>query len=167
MATAKQVDFIMSLVADRDNETFATLTRDVAEHFTTAAASSAIKALLASPRKSGGGTVTATLDAPKVPAGRYAVENADGRLMFYRLWRPDSKATDGPFALYVQAGDEGYRLRGVTAREVMAKIVEDGPVDAMRRYGHEIGKCGICGRTLTDEVSRANGIGPVCEGRFA
>jgi hypothetical protein len=33
------------------------------------------------------------------------------------------------------------------------------------RYGMLIGKCGVCGRTLTDEESRANGIGPVCAER--
>jgi uncharacterized protein DUF6011 len=32
----------------------------------------------------------------------------------------------------------------------------------MVRYGQELGECGHCGRTLTDEASRAAGIGPVC-----
>jgi len=34
-----------------------------------------------------------------------------------------------------------------------------------REYGIKYGVCCICGRTLTDEVSVANGIGPVCAGR--
>jgi len=33
-------------------------------------------------------------------------------------------------------------------------------------YGTELGECGVCGRTLTDEKSRAYGIGPVCRERF-
>jgi len=34
--------------------------------------------------------------------------------------------------------------------------------DAGPRYGRLIGDCCRCGRQLTDETSRALGIGPVC-----
>lgn len=33
-------------------------------------------------------------------------------------------------------------------------------------FGQEIGRCGVCGKTLTDETSRAYGIGPVCREGF-
>lgn len=33
---------------------------------------------------------------------------------------------------------------------------------ASNRNGRELGHCGVCGRTLTDEESRARGIGPIC-----
>ena len=34
-------------------------------------------------------------------------------------------------------------------------------------FGHDHGFCMVCGRTLTDPVSVANGIGPICSQRFA
>jgi hypothetical protein len=85
------------------------------------------------------------------PNGRYAVVH-DGVLKFYVA------DDDG---IFVQASDETHLLRGDTAHEVIALIAED-PEAASRRYGQEIGVCGRCGRTLTDEGSRAAGIGPIC-----
>ena len=100
-----------------------------------------------------------------VPAGRYAVDTEEGHLAFYRVDRP----TEGKWAGYtfvkVQASDELHRVRGQAAKAVLAKIAVD-PQAAMLRYGQEIGECGHCGRTLTDETSRARGIGPVCAGRM-
>jgi hypothetical protein len=40
---------------------------------------------------------------------------------------------------------------------------ENGLKEAIFSYGIETGKCSICGRTLTDTVSKMKGIGPVCE----
>lgn len=37
-----------------------------------------------------------------------------------------------------------------------------GIAEAAALYGQKLGHCGICGRTLTDEESRARGIGPTC-----
>ena len=42
------------------------------------------------------------------------------------------------------------------------QAVEDGGMEAVARIGIATGICGICGRTLTDETSIANGIGPIC-----
>jgi hypothetical protein len=100
-----------------------------------------------------------------VPAGRYAVDTEAGHLAFYRVDRP----TDGKWAGYtfvkVQASDELHPVRGGAAKAVLAKIAVD-PTAAMLRYGQEIGKCGHCGRTLTDETSRELGIGPVCRAQL-
>ena len=38
--------------------------------------------------------------------------------------------------------------------------------EAQVLFGREIGRCGVCGKTLTDETSRALGIGPVCRDGF-
>ena len=35
-------------------------------------------------------------------------------------------------------------------------------VEAVKRFGLERGVCGVCNRGLTNEESRALGIGPVC-----
>lgn len=34
------------------------------------------------------------------------------------------------------------------------------------QFGAVYGRCSVCGRTLTDEDSVANGIGPVCSGKL-
>lgn len=99
---------------------------------------------------------------PEVSEGRYAVNGKDGRLRFVKVDRP----SDGPWAgwtfVSVQASDEFHRLKGDVARRALEAIIAAGPREASIRYGHELGSCGVCGRTLTDEDSRARGIGPVC-----
>ena len=104
-------------------------------------------------------------EAPEAPAaGRYAVE-MDGQLRFFHVDRP----TEGRWAGYVfvsqQAGDDLYPVKGHARARVLLAISVD-PAAASRRYGRELGVCGVCGRTLTDPESRAAGIGPVCAGRF-
>ena len=97
----------------------------------------------------------------KVEDGRYAVEE-DGVLKFFRL-KNGRKA--GYVFLDIQASDEWHAIRNVTRiRSIVALIARDAH-GAMIRYGHELGVCGRCGRTLTDEASRAAGIGPVCAGK--
>lgn len=53
-------------------------------------------------------------------------------------------------------------LRSLLVRMAELCDVDDGIDAARERYGREIGRCGICNRTLTDEESRRIGIGPVC-----
>ena len=95
-----------------------------------------------------------------VPAGRYAVE-INGKLGFFKVDRP----TEGRWAGYVfvkqMASDTEYPVRGFRRGAVLDVIAVD-PQAASLRYGQEIGACGVCGRTLTDEDSRARGIGPIC-----
>ena len=59
------------------------------------------------------------------------------------------------------ASDTEYPVRG-TRRGVVFDAIAADPQAASVRYGREIGACGVCGRTLTDEDSRARGIGPIC-----
>jgi hypothetical protein len=55
---------------------------------------------------------------------------------------------------------------GVDAMVTVArKIVDADPKVAMLRYGQELGQCGHCYRTLTNDESRAVGIGPVCRAK--
>ena len=58
--------------------------------------------------------------------------------------------------------DDEQRLSQKAGQAVLAKIAEAGAEAASARYGHEIGECGICGRTLTNDASRERGIGPIC-----
>jgi len=98
---------------------------------------------------------------PDVPGGRYAIEK-DGVVKFYRVDRPSDGKWAGWTFVKVQASDDFYPVKGAGAREVLDSILAAGTRAASVRYGHELGACGVCGRTLTDEDSRANGIGPIC-----
>lgn len=46
------------------------------------------------------------------------------------------------------------------------KDIEINGIEAAKRIGLLTGSCCVCGRTLTDEYSIANGIGPICAGKF-
>lgn len=91
------------------------------------------------------------------PFGRYAVDTDEGHLAFYVV------NTRG---LFVQASDELHRVRANAQAKVIEKIAAD-PLEASKRYGQELGSCGVCGRILTDEESRMLGIGPVCRAKWA
>ena len=103
--------------------------------------------------------------AVEVPAGRYAVATEAGavnELAFYKVDRP----TEGRWAGYVfvklMVSDNEERLSRAASKAVLAKIAAVGVKEASARYGQEIGSCGVCGRTLTNDDSREIGIGPRC-----
>lgn len=102
---------------------------------------------------------------PDVPEGRYAVNNDDGALAFYRVQRPTEGRWAGYTFVKVLASDTEHNLPLSAAKGVLAKIAAD-PKAASVRYGQELGCCGVCGRTLTDAASRAAGIGPICAQAF-
>jgi hypothetical protein len=103
--------------------------------------------------------------AVDVPAGRYAIVTDDGTVKFYRVDRPTEGRWAGYTFVKVQASEEWHRVARNAQAPVLAAIAED-PIGAMRRYGLELGRCGNCGRLLTDETSRAHGIGPDCAERL-
>lgn len=96
--------------------------------------------------------------AEQVADGRYAIPKEDGTLMFYSV----KKGTYTTF-VDVWASDARYPIKMVPEKLRILKAIIDDP-DAGPRFGREIGRCYVCGRTLTDETSRALGIGPVCRG---
>lgn len=110
--------------------------------------------------------VQASNTLPDVPAGRYAVDNEDGVLRFYSVDKPNEGRWVGYTFVSVWASDERHPIKGAAARNaILQKIADAGPKQAAERFGQEIGACGICGRTLTDETSRSIGIGPICRGK--
>lgn len=50
-------------------------------------------------------------------------------------------------------------IRRLTPADKMSK-------EAAKEFGQLYGVCCVCARTLTDETSIADGIGPICGGRF-
>lgn len=106
--------------------------------------------------------------AVDVPAGRYAVATEDGAtnaLAFYKVDRPTEGRWAGYTFVKLIVSDGEQRLSRAASRAVLAKIAEAGPAEASAAYGHEIGSCGVCGKVLTNDESRARGIGPVCAAR--
>jgi uncharacterized protein DUF6011 len=98
-----------------------------------------------------------------VDAGRYAIMD-NGVLKFYRVTKGKGRWAGRTF-VDVQASDDFHPIRDRAHRDAILVAIADAPMQAMVRYGHELGVCGKCGRTLTDESSRAAGIGPVCSSR--
>jgi hypothetical protein len=95
---------------------------------------------------------------PQVADGRYAIEKEDGTLMFYSIKNGHSKTF-----VDVWASDARWPVQNLAERlRILTAIEKDD--DAGPRFGREIGRCYVCGRTLTDETSRELGIGPVCRG---
>lgn len=106
-------------------------------------------------------------EAAEVPEGRYAIKGEDHVVRFYKVDRPTEGRWAGYVFVKIQASDELHNLRSKASREdVLRRIAEAGVEESMRLYGLELGKCGHCGRTLTDEESRAYGIGPKCRAKM-
>jgi hypothetical protein len=108
---------------------------------------------------------TAGSGIPDIPAGYYAVKSLTGNndLDFFRVDRPTEGRWAGrTFVKRIIGGNPEAQVRGQQARAALEAIIKAGPDSAMALYGQEIGQCGRCNRHLTDETSRALGIGPVC-----
>lgn len=161
----KQNDLIRTLAAERDLTALsdvqqAYLARVLAGEVVPSGgrgggASRIIDALFALPRKP-------APEAVEVPAGRYAVELGGRNVVeFFRVDRPTEGKWAGWTFVKQQASDDEWPVKGARKTEVLAAIAID-PQAALLLYGQEIGSCGNCGRTLTDDISREMGIGPDC-----
>ena len=101
-----------------------------------------------------------------VADGRYALD-IDGKFRCFRVNTPTKGKWEGfTFLKEVFGGggigkprEDAIRNRDIR-NSVLPAISEDS--EALARYGQELGICGNCGLPLTDEESRAIGIGPVC-----
>ena len=98
-------------------------------------------------------------------SGRYAID-LNGKLGFFKV----DVVTEGKWAGWTfvkriigggRGSDNLVPVKGSERSTVLNTIGSD-PQGAMLRYGQEIGICGVCSRDLTDESSRAKGIGPIC-----
>lgn len=107
---------------------------------------------------------------PEVPDGRYAIPKTAGQighsapsdpvgpLMFYSV-----KQGKNVTFVDVWASDSRWPVKSSEERNRILTAIKNDP-DAGPRFGREIGRCYVCGRTLTDATSRSLGIGPVCRG---
>lgn len=166
-ATEKQLNYIDALRNERmmTDEQDSWLGRHLQEGMTRARASEIIERLLTLAAKPGGSGPFSGADVAlvEVPAGRYAVENEQGELRFYKKW----VAADGKrHYIYVQHGPDESKLPLPAQIAIAKKILAAGVRAAAIRYGMEIGACSNCGLRLTNRISRELGIGPVCGGRM-
>lgn len=164
-ATEKQMNFLRKLGVERELETGTNkdfLVGLDSVEWSKRTASALISALLARPMLKVEVQGDPVVTAPPVPAGYYAIY-MDGTVKFYRVDTPTEGKWAGRTFLSVQASDEFHALRQeVTRHAVLTEVLKQGVQESAARYGQLLGKCGRCNRTLTDETSRALGIGPVC-----
>jgi hypothetical protein len=106
-----------------------------------------------------------TTGFPDVPEGHYALE-IDGAVKFYKVDKPTEARWAGWVFLSAQASDDLHPIKNREHKERILRAIAEDVEGAMTRYGQEIGRCGKCHRTLTDETSRAYGIGPDCRGKL-
>lgn len=114
-------------------------------------------------------TVAGIPSAEVVPAGRYAVATESGAvntLAFYKVDRPTEGKWAGRVFVKLLVSDEEQRLSFAASKAVLAKIAAVGAQEASAAYGREIGSCGVCAKVLTNDESRAIGIGPDCRARL-
>jgi hypothetical protein len=99
-----------------------------------------------------------------VPVGRYALQNQTGganSIQFYHVERPDKGHYRGKTFVKQQLGPNVERIPMAQQRAALLRIAAD-PAGATQLYGRKLGVCGVCGLSLTNEESRAYGVGPVC-----
>lgn len=100
--------------------------------------------------------------ANPIPRGSYALvqdppTKSGNDITFYKLWIGERFG----WRLYVCHGPEQTEMGRTSALTVLSQIAAN-PGEAATRFGLNIGKCGVCGRRLTNAASRERGIGPVC-----
>lgn len=147
MATERQLEYLQDLYVTRETgHGEPGIDEPRWESFTFEHASATIEAWKALPRR------TAVKTTHGIRAGRYAFQPATGDAQFYIVDR-NSK-------LWVQAGPARHPYNG-QLNEALLTIQAD-PKAGAALYGQLIGACGRCGMALTDETSRAAGLGPHC-----
>lgn len=160
-ATESQLNFILKLSTERyEGEGLDAMFNLVnSGRLTKPMASGVIDGLMETPKLAKAAPKPPPSDS-SVLAGRYAVE-VDGTLGFFKVDRPEAGKWAGFTFVKQMASDDEYPVKGAR-KGVVLKAIEADAKAASIRYGAELGKCGICNRTLTDAASREAGIGPTC-----
>jgi len=175
LPTEKQLNFIRNLrdsrVLDEGDEYLVARVLDVddADMHDKKVASGCIEMLLKRPErtqapKASNGDNYGIPGADVLPTGRYAIYDAAEDLTFYRVWR----GTRNPdyVKVYLLHGPDETEIPFGKGMVTILKLIAQEPAEAAVRYGHEIGHCSVCAKRLTNRVSRALGIGPICGGHF-
>lgn len=149
MASPKQVALLQRLITERENNLG--LDASTLDTLTAAQASTAIDLLFKAPRRQQAAEVVLEAGMYRTPEGQIfkVYKGQSGRMLAKAL---------------VIDGDETYfDYRGLASRFVKAD--QRMSLEDAKQFGVIYGVCCVCSRTLTDEDSIANGIGPVCASR--
>lgn len=95
--------------------------------------------------------------------GRSAAWASDPVLRFYRIYTPTTGHYQAGPVIRRYASDNELAITPDEARAAVTSIAAD-PDGAAFRYSDTYANCWVCGRTLTDAVSRLLSVGPVCRG---
>ncbi len=100
-----------------------------------------------------------------VPDGHYAIASTGSNdLVFYRVDNvTEGKWAGRTFVKMIVGGRPDASVPYKNIPGILARIAADP--QAAQRYGTELGQCYACNRHLTDETSRALGIGPDCRSK--
>lgn len=169
-ATDKQKSYIVALLKKhtgyREEFALRVSAAIVADTLPIGKASDIIEYLKAKPLATPTEIATTTVEALKVvPDGHYAVASTrvGQDLDFFRVDNPDKGPYAGKtFVKHVIGGRPETRIPFKLQGDVLKRIVDAGINEAAVLYGKEIGRCYVCNRELTDELSRSLGIGPHC-----
>jgi hypothetical protein len=160
LATDRQVTFLGTLLSERvyPTATFAVVSDALlAGTLDKAAASRAISALMSLPKRPRAAAAPRPVVAADLSEGMY--RTADGSVYRVKKSRESgrlyAKSLDLLTGEFTYAAGAVYRL---TAADRMT-------LEQAKFLGCEMGICIVCGATLTDPVSVAAGIGPICGNR--
>lgn len=105
----------------------------------------------------------AQLGMTQLPAGNYAMKwLATGQVHFFRVSYGNPRGRWAGYTFLEElSGDNRIKIRDAQKRAEIINAICCDPLGYLALYGKEIGKCGVCGRTLTSEW-RLRGIGPEC-----
>lgn len=100
-----------------------------------------------------------------VDEGRYAV-GTEAEARFYQV-KISQHGNKYMMIGHANGAGVGWTFLPVEKGAIAAaeKIAAD-PKQAMLNFGHWLGECGNCGRALTNDESRAAGIGPICRAKL-
>lgn len=105
-----------------------------------------------------------------LPEGRYAIpvqdKDSENDLAFYKVDRPTEGKWAGRVFVKLLLSDNEHRLPFPQQISVANNIVEYGAAKASMEYGKHFEHCGVCGRGLTNKLSREMGIGPDCRAKM-
>lgn len=101
-----------------------------------------------------------------IPDGYYALREEGDHIKFFRVstWKHPYKQEPRPGRKVqsVVGGDKLYPMNRAGGRTILREIREAGVRETAKLYADEIGRCCRCNLSLTDEESRARGMGPTC-----
>lgn len=100
-------------------------------------------------------------DFNSVPDGNYAYYEGDPAADLVKFYRVDTNGTWKNLA--ARGGDTLYPVKNTSAKvAIMRRILEVGLEECRMLFSTKLDRCWMCGRHLTNDASRAIGMGPDC-----